>query len=95
MSKMETTNFSHGVGQNSYHLVWKPKYSWNPFKFPWVKKDCETIFKEAVTKYGLKLYELSQNNFPYLIFLPKSKDKKELLFPLAKEEKVAIYIEGL
>jgi len=39
------------------------------------------------------MYELSQNNFPYLIFLPKSKDKKELLYPLAKEEKVAIYTD--
>ena len=37
------------------------------------------------------MYELSQNNFPYLIFLPKSNDKKELLYPLKKEEKVAIY----
>jgi hypothetical protein len=37
------------------------------------------------------MYELTQNNFPYLIFLPKSKDKKELLYPLAKEEKIAIY----
>ena len=55
---MEITNFSHGVGQNSYHLVWKPKYSWDCFKFPWVKKDCETILNEAVLRYGMTLYEL-------------------------------------
>ena len=55
---METTNFAHGVGQNSYHLVWKPKFSWDCFKFPWVKHDCEAILNEAASRYGLKLYEL-------------------------------------
>ena len=55
---METTNFSHGVGQNSYHLVWKPKYAWDVFKFPWVKADCEAILGEAAKRYGITLYEL-------------------------------------
>ena len=55
---METTNFSHGVGQNSYHLVWKPKYSWDCFKFEWVKKDCEAILNEAVLRYGMTIYEM-------------------------------------
>jgi putative transposase len=55
---METKNFSHGVGQNSFHLVWKPKYAWDCFKFPWLKQDCETILKEAVLRYGMVLYEL-------------------------------------
>ena len=55
---MVLTNFSHSVGQNSYHLVWKPKYSWDIFKFPWVKKDCEAILNEAVLRYGMILYEL-------------------------------------
>jgi len=55
---METTNFAHGVGQNSFHLVWKPKYSWDCFKFPWVRKDCETILREAVLRYDMTLYEL-------------------------------------
>jgi hypothetical protein len=34
------------------------------------------------------MYELSKNNYPYLIFVPKSEDKKSILFPLDKEEKV-------
>ena len=50
--------FNHGVGQNAYHLVWKPKYSWDCFKFPWVKNDCEAIINEAILRYKLKLYEL-------------------------------------
>ena len=56
--KMETTNFAHAVGQNSFHLVWKPKYCWDCFKFPWVRQDCEAILREAVKRYGMKLYEL-------------------------------------
>ena len=55
---METKNFSHGVGQNSFHLVWKPKYSWDLFKFPWVKNDCEAIIREAALRYKLEVFEL-------------------------------------
>ena len=55
---MELTNFNHGVGQNSYHLVWKPKYCWDIFKFSWVKKDCEAILGEAAKRYGMHIYEL-------------------------------------
>ncbi len=36
------------------------------------------------------MYELSQNNFPYLIFVPKAHDKKEILYPMDKGEHVAI-----
>jgi putative transposase len=55
---MDITNFAHGVGQNSYHLVWKPKYAWDIFKFPWVKNDCEAIIREAALRYKLEIYEL-------------------------------------
>jgi len=55
---MDIKKFAHSVGQNSYHLVWKPKYCWDCFKFPWVKQDCETILNEAIKRYGFKLYEL-------------------------------------
>jgi hypothetical protein len=39
------------------------------------------------------MYELSEDRFPYLIFVPKHKDKKEILYPMEKEEKIAIYNE--
>src|SRR3989338_839029 len=55
---METTNFAHGVGQNSFHLVWKPKYAGDCFKFPWVKRDCDAFIKEAILRHGMTLYEL-------------------------------------
>ena len=39
------------------------------------------------------MHELDQNAFPYLIFVPKSKDKQEILFPLKNGSRVAIYNE--
>jgi len=36
------------------------------------------------------MYELSQNKFPYLIFVPKQKDKQEILYPMIKGEHIAI-----
>lgn len=37
------------------------------------------------------MYELIQSDYPFLIFIPKHKDKKEILYPMEKGEKVAIY----
>jgi len=55
---MNISKFQHGVGQNSFHLVWKPKYAWDVFKFLWVRKDCENILVEAAVRYGIGLHEL-------------------------------------
>ena len=37
------------------------------------------------------MYEMTKLNYPYLIFVPKHKDKKEILYPMKIDEKVAIY----
>ena len=37
------------------------------------------------------MFELSQNNYPYLIFVPKHKDKLEILYPMEKGEQIPIY----
>src|SRR3989338_2724585 len=39
------------------------------------------------------MYELSKMEYPYLIFVPKHKDKKEILYPMKIDEQVAIYNE--
>lgn len=36
------------------------------------------------------MYELQKSNYPYLIFVPKQKDKQEILFPMEKGEQIAI-----
>ena len=51
-------HFSHGVGQNAYHLVWKPKYAKDPFKFDLVCYDCEQFLREIALRYNFEIYEL-------------------------------------
>lgn len=36
------------------------------------------------------MYELKESHYPYLIFVPKQKDKQEILFPMEKEEHITI-----
>ena len=63
---------------------------------------CLTLIKDYVRKINLILfdreffnkdlmYELTKLNYPYLIFVPKHKDKKEILYPMKIDEQVAIY----
>ena len=37
------------------------------------------------------MYELEKSKYPYLIFVPKHKDKKEILYPMKIGEQIAIY----
>ncbi len=55
---MNINRFQHAVGQNSFHLVWKCKYAWDVFKFPWIRADCEAVLREAADKYHIGLHEL-------------------------------------
>jgi len=63
---------------------------------------CLSLVKDYIGKINLILfdrgfydkdlmYELTKLNYPYLIFVPKHKDKKEILYPMKIEEQVAIY----
>lgn len=36
------------------------------------------------------MYELIKSDYPFLIFVPKAQDKKEILYPLEKEEHVSV-----
>ena len=63
---------------------------------------CLSLVKNYIGKINLILfdrgffdkdlmYELTKLNYPYLIFIPKHKDKKEILYPMKIAEQVAIY----
>ncbi len=39
------------------------------------------------------MYELTKLEYPYLIFVPKHQDKQSILYPMDKEEQIAIYNE--
>jgi len=40
------------------------------------------------------MYELIQFDYPFLIFIPKAKDKKEILYPLEEGEKFTVFWEN-
>ena len=49
---------SHGVGQNAFHLVWKPKYAKDPFKFAVVRGHCERFLREIAQENRMEVFEL-------------------------------------
>lgn len=63
---------------------------------------CLSLIKDYIGKVKLILfdrgfydkdlmYEMTKLNYPYLIFVPKHKDKKEILYPMKIDEQIAIY----
>ena len=63
---------------------------------------CLTLVRDYIGKVNLILfdrgffdkdlmYELTKLNYPYLIFVPKHKDKKEILYPMKIGDMVSIY----
>ena len=51
-------HFSHSVGQNCFHFVWKPKYSRDPFKFETVRRHCEQFLREIAKQWNMEIFEL-------------------------------------
>ena len=63
---------------------------------------CLSLIKDYIGKINLILfdrgfydkdlmYELTTSNYPYLLFVPQHKDKKEILYPMKIDDQVAIY----
>ena len=57
MSKV-LQHLNHSVGQNSFYLVWKPKWSKDPFKFDSVQRVCTASIRKVCKTKGFKLIEL-------------------------------------
>jgi len=55
---MNLTNFKHAVGQNAYHLVWKPKYAKPVFAYEPLRRSCENALKQIAEKHNFEIYEL-------------------------------------
>ena len=52
------THYPHSVGQNAFHLVWKPKYAKDPFKFKVVREHCEQFLREIAETHKIEVFEL-------------------------------------
>jgi putative transposase len=58
-TKMEGLNNNrHSVGQNAYHLVWKPKYAFPIFELENLRQDCEAILLSIAKQWSFDVYEL-------------------------------------
>jgi putative transposase len=49
---------SHSVGQNAFHLVWKPKYASTFLRFEDVNKVCCGAIRLVAYQYNCRIYEL-------------------------------------
>jgi len=54
---MNVFSVSHGCGQCSFHLVWKPKYAFSILVGD-VKSECERVFREVAEDRGFVLFAL-------------------------------------
>ena len=49
---------AHSVGQNAYHLVWKPKYAMPVFRFERSRRVCDGVLRMIAFQHNMKVYEL-------------------------------------
>ena len=56
--KLNLKTSNHSVGQNVYHLVFKPKYARPLFKNKHFHKVCEGSLRMIAMKYGFLIHEL-------------------------------------
>ena len=56
--KLNLKSNKHSVGQNVYHLVFKPKYARPLFKNLHFKKVCEGALRMVAIRYRFKIHEL-------------------------------------
>ena len=54
---LELRRSAHSVGQNCFHLVWKPKYAYSILTGE-VKTECERVLRETAKRYGYGIFSL-------------------------------------
>ena len=79
--KLNLKHSSHSVGQNAYHLVWKPYKAKPLFKNLHFKKVCEGSLRMIAMQRKCKIYELQVNPDHIHLFVecPKTMSVSKLL----------------
>ncbi len=57
MSYKNFVKTSHGVSQNTYHLVWVTKYRYPTFRREGMQKVCMIAIEEASRRYNIEIFE--------------------------------------
>ena len=55
---MELKSTRHAVGQNAYHLVWRPKYNIPVFKKDYPRRVIEEAIREVAKRHKIEVVEL-------------------------------------
>jgi len=55
---VELTRRKHSVGQNAYHMIWKPKYNLKIFRHQFPREVCYSAITVAAKKHNIEIYEL-------------------------------------
>jgi len=54
----DLTKYSHSIGQNAYHLIFRCKYNLKCFKRDLIRRTVEEYLYAAAERYGIKVYTL-------------------------------------
>ena len=55
---MDLKVFNHGVGQNSYHFVWCPRFRHKIFQHKELQFACEKVLQAICYKHNFEIFEL-------------------------------------
>lgn len=58
MYKKGLEYYPHSVGQNCFHLVWKPKYAFASFRNLGLRRDCEQFLHDIAETHRIEIFEL-------------------------------------
>ena len=65
---------SHGVSQNTYHLIWTTKYRYPTFKSEGMKQICLNALGVAASKYSIEIFEaeVMEDHVHLFVRLPRT-----------------------
>lgn len=52
------TKYSHGIGQNAYHVIFRTKFNMKVFRNPFLARACENYLKQAALTYKMHIYTM-------------------------------------
>ena len=74
MQHERLTKSSHGVSQNTYHLIWTTKYRYPTFKSEGMRTVCLNALREAARQYSIEIFEceVMEDHIHLFVRLPRT-----------------------
>lgn len=66
--------YSHSIGQNSYHFIFRTKYNLKFFQRDYMRKNCEKFLREAAQRHKIGVYTIKvlPNHVHLFVELPQT-----------------------